>query len=332
MGVLDMNKPTSRATLSEEGIAEKQAAIKASMEGHVSTAIGTILQEAQGYYVGAPRKIHPRQVRRGEFANRKVDYFESPEFKDLKRRIYESGGNTIAGIVVETDEVGANNEPIYELVAGHSRHQSCLELSNEIINGVQKDYLFYAQVLRKETPTSVRATLTKTENSGRNDTTPWEDGCWYSDLLEKGVFVTARAIAYSLGENEREIQRLVKVVREADPRLVNLIANEREIPVVTMTAAIKMREKSPELYEQRLKAFEDEGKKVRHSELFKALLAPVADNGSATAKAKELMDKEGKVLGTFQKDRKGGMKFVLDSVVKPEGIAKIAEIISKYKE
>lgn len=329
-----IQQANSHRHLSEEGIQRASEALTAAQARTGSlTAVGAALAEANTYQLGAPRKIDPRHVTRGPYANRLHDYFTTEEFFDLKRRISESKGNNQAAMVIETDEKTEDNFPIYHIIYGHSRHQACLELT-EARGGKDEPILYLAQVMRKDTPKAMQAELMKAENAGRSDTTPYEDALFFLNLLTRNVYPTARAIAFSMGENEDMISRAISTVRNADPDLISLVADKRNIAMSNIAKANKLKSTDPDLYNARLKdlqakAAAAQGGTLGNTELFKILFAPV-QAAVATTRATNFMDKDGKEeLGEYKKSRSGGLSIKILKELKPGALEKIIEIIQK---
>lgn len=307
-----------------------------SEKTNATSAIGKVMQEVMKTKSIGIKKIHPKHVRRGPFANRMSDFFDTPEFQTLKQRIHETKGNSVPACVVETpDKHPLDGHPIYEIVYGHCRHEACSQLSQEVIDGVQQDYLYTAEVYPTGTPYTELARLMRQENQGRTEPTPWEDATWYFKLISAGKFSTARTLAFAIGEPESTIARYVRVASEFDPRLIDLISNERLIPLQAAARVTKFKAENEEVYQERLelatKEFNSVKKKFTYQELFDRLTA-IEQKKKVTLDTTILKSKTGDELGTYKKSRDGGMRIDLDRPLKPEGIAKLAELIQKYKE
>ena len=329
-----ISQVSAQRQVSEEGIQRASEAISAAQAKAGSlTAVGAALAEANSYQVGAPKKIDPRHVKRGPYANRLHDYFTTEAFKDLKRRISESKGNNQAAMVIETDEKTEDNFPIYHIIYGHTRHQACLELTQERGENAEP-VLYLAQVMRKETPKAMQAELMKAENAGRSDTTAYEDALFYLNLLNDNVYTTARSIAYRMGENEDVISRAISTARNADPELITLVADKRNIAMTNLAKAIKLKTSEPEQYGARLKELKEKAeatasKTLPNTELFKLLFTP-SQVAVATTRATAILDKDGKEgLGEYKKSRSGGLSIKILKELKPGALEKIVEIIQK---
>lgn len=331
MNPLDALKTSPKAALDNDSISDRTAVIAAKQAGNPTTALGAIFSDARKNQLGAPLKVNPNHVRRGPHANRLPDYFDTESFFDLKRRIQETGGNQQPALVVETQDRAEGNTPIYEIVYGHCRHQACLELSGEEVNGVKKDYPYLAHILPFDTPVATLATLTRSENAGRSDTTQWEDAIWYKDLLDTNVFSSARQIAFSMGEPESSINRLVRIARDMDQDLIQLLSDQRNLQLSVAEKSIKLKAKQPQLFHERLAKIKAAGKKFTCKELFAPLLAPVEEVNPVTHAPESLLGKDGQELGQYKRTRQG-MRLDLNFAIKPEGLQKLAELISKYKD
>ncbi|POR10827.1 ParB N-terminal domain-containing protein [Diaphorobacter sp. LR2014-1] len=330
MSFLDKIEKKQYGKLDSSDVQQQMEAIEAMPSKGPRTSVGRILAESEKYHVGAPQKLSPLQVRRGVMANRLPDFFSSPEFLDLKRRIQESGGNNQPAMVVDTGEVDEKGEHIYEIIYGHCRHEACLQLSHEMINGQQKMYPFLAQIMHKDTPLTVRAALTHSENAGRTSTTGWENAKWYAQLIQTKVYSTCRALAYSIGENENAVSRYVRIVDSVDPRIMELVNDERNLSLTSLEKLSKLKQKDEALYESRIQELLKPGTKLNCDVLFKALLAPVAVIPEAGAD-ESIVGKDGSTLGTLRRKQRGaGFTLVSTVNLKPEGWAKLRELIDRY--
>lgn len=324
-----LNTPAS-SVLDKDAIARRQAEF-ASRPTEPNTSVGQLLAESRGYELpGGPFRLRPHQVRRGPYANRLPDYFKTAEFLDLKRRIRETKGNTEAGLVVETGEFTDDNLPVYELIFGHCRHESCLQLSDELVDGKKEDYPYLANIMRKEMPNALRAARTHSENAGREDTTPWEDARWYAKLLETKVFASIRTISIAFGEDESWVGRLVRAANGLDTRILAILTDERNLPITTLEKIRKIKEADPEKYDERIVALVNEKKQMKCSELLSTLSE--TEVKKATRKVQNLESKDGTVLGEFKLNREDKLSITLNRKLKPEGLAKLAELVAKYSE
>lgn len=330
MSFLDKIDQKQYGTLDAKEVQEQIEAIDSLPSKGPRTSVGRILAESEKYHVGAPQKLSPHQVRRGFMANRLPDFFSSEEFLDLKRRIQESGGNNQPAMVVDTGEVLENGDHVYEIIYGHCRHEACIQLSNEVINGQQKTYPFLAQVMHKDTPMTVRAALTHSENAGRTATTGWENAKWYASLIQTKVYSTCRALAYSIGENENAVNRYVRIVDGVDPRILDLVFDERNLSLTSLEKAAKFKQKHEKVFDSRLQEMIDSKTKLTCDALFKKLLTPIAEAPKAGAE-EAIVGKDGLTLGMLKrKGRTTGFTLTSTFNLKPEGWAKLREVIERY--
>jgi len=330
MSFLDKIDKRQYGTLDENEVKAQMQAIDALPSKGPRTSVGRILAESEKFHVGAPQKLSPHQVRRGPMANRLPDFFSGNEFLDLKRRIQESGGNNQPAMVVDTGDVSETGDHIYEIIYGHCRHEACLQLSNEVINGQQKNYPFLAQIMHKDTPMTVRAALTHSENAGRTATTGWENAKWYAQLIQTKIYSTCRALAYSIGENENAVNRYVRIVAGVDPRILDLVLDERNLSLTSLEKVTKFRQKHEDVFEIRMLELVDAKTKLTCDAFFKRLLAPVAEAPKAGAE-EAIVSKDGSTLGTLKrKGRVAGFTLTSNVNLKPEGWAKLREVIERY--
>jgi ParB/RepB/Spo0J family partition protein len=330
MSFLDKIDKKQYGTLDANEVQEQMAAIDSLPSKGPRTSVGRILAESEKYHVGAPQRLLPHQVRRGPMANRLPDFFSSEVFLDLKRRIQESGGNNQPAMVVDTGDISDNGDHIYEIIYGHCRHEACSQLSNEVINGQQKIYPFLAQIMHKDTPMTVRAALTHSENAGRTNTTGWENAKWYASLIQTKIYSTCRALAYSIGENENTVNRYVRIVDGVDPRIMDLVLDERNLSLTSLEKTTKFKQKHEKFFELRMQEMVNSKTRLTCDALFKKLLAPVTEVPKAGAE-ELIVGKDGSTLGTLKRKERGtGFSLTSTFNLKPEGWGKLREVIERY--
>lgn len=131
----------------------------------------------------AGRSLDPTKIKRSRWANRHEDSFSSRDFELLKQEIANAGGN------VQPIKVRRVNEaPFeYEIIFGHRRHQSCLELGLPVLALVDNvsDTDLFVEMDR--------------ENRARKDLSPWEQGVMYRRALDEGLFSSNRKLSEAVG-------------------------------------------------------------------------------------------------------------------------------------
>lgn len=151
------------------------------------------------------RPIDPTSIQRSQFANRIEEEFKTPEFRQLKDEIANAGGNVQAikvRPVKGQDGLIDGQSPRYEIAFGHRRHQACLELAlpvNAIIDENMSDLQLFEAMDR--------------ENRGRKNLSAWEQGRMYREALAKGLYPSERRLAESLGVNQSDVNRAVKLAK-----------------------------------------------------------------------------------------------------------------------
>lgn len=125
-------------------------------------------------------------IRRSTYANRLKTSLNTEAFKELKDSITVSGGNTQPIIIRPvTSPLSASSnlssdvdDPIYEIVAGHRRHQCCLELQLPV------------KALLVPAMTDAEMIIAMhNENHAREPLSAWEFGAIIKNCLDQGVFV-----------------------------------------------------------------------------------------------------------------------------------------------
>ena len=158
-------------------------------------------------------EIAPHRIRAGCLANRHPASFNSADFLDLQTSIKVRGGNTVPILVrpiTDLDTVRNPNgleEPLFEVIAGHRRHQACRGLGINV----------RAIVVPEMTDGEVARTMYD-ENSARIDITPFESGRMYSTWIERKLFSSQAKLAKALNKNPSDISRALVLARL--PRLV----------------------------------------------------------------------------------------------------------------
>ncbi len=197
------------------GIGESAAASHASSKTH--TAVGETMGEAQNRksemlreneelkkqaeaWNGAlpVRKINPKLIKHGQYANRHESYFKTEKFLKLKEEILESGGN------VQPIKVRPLEDGTYEIVYGHCRHQACLQ-SGLDVNAVVEEMDDLGAFIQMER-----------ENRGREDLSAWEQGVAYKRALSTGLFKSQRSLASEIGVDDSNLAKALSVANLPD--------------------------------------------------------------------------------------------------------------------
>jgi len=148
-------------------------------------------------------------IKRSAYANRLKTSFNTPAFTELRDSISIAEGNTQPIIIRPvTSLLGASSnvspgvdDPIYEIVAGHRRHQCCLELQLPV----------KALVVPKMTDAEMIIAM-HNENHARASLTAWEFGAMIKQCLDQGVFVNRGEMARKIGRDPGDLSRAYSLV------------------------------------------------------------------------------------------------------------------------
>ena len=167
------------------------------------------MQRAGGQVV---LEIPPHLIRRSKYANRDEASFKKPEFVELRDAIQQRGGNTVPIIVRPGQDIGnelvEEDKPLYEIVAGHRRHQACRELGIKVKAIVM--------------PIASDVELTQAmydENHARASLTPWESGCMYKSWMADCIYSSQNKLAAAIGRSAADVSRAISLA-DLDERIL----------------------------------------------------------------------------------------------------------------
>lgn len=232
--------------------------------------------------------LDPETIGPSKYANRLEESFRTPEFAQLKQEIEAAGGN-VQPIKVRKLAV-PRGKIRYEIVFGHRRHRSCLEagLKVRVIVDPVSDLELVTQMER--------------ENRGRENLSPWEQGVFYRKLIDEKLFPSFRRLADQLGVDHGLVSKAIQLASLPEP------------VVAAFPSPLELQFRWGALIQDAIKRDEPR------------VLAVAREVASAPAKlpAKEVLERlvsspatlvaakpvefqtEGKVVGTWEKDRRGG--------------------------
>lgn len=262
-------------------------------------------------------KLDPKRIRQSRWKNRHELSFQTPRYLELKAEI-ESAGENVQPIKVRVVGQGADGKDEYEIVYGRRRHRACLELGlvvNAIIVAKMSEEELFSEMER--------------ENRNREDLTPWEQGVMYKDALDAGLYSSQRQLASKLGVDQAVVNKAVRLasipeeVIAAFPSPLDLQfrwaqdlteALEKEAVKVTAEAA----------------AIAGMATKPSAKEVLDRLVAAAQDQPEGRAQAPKQFTVGGKVVGTLQRDRRGGIAFkVKGGTLQPAAEKRLLEFIEK---
>lgn len=144
------------------------------------------------------RKIDPKLISPGQYANRHTSYFKTDKFLQLKNEILESGGN------VQPIKVRPSKDGTFEIIYGHCRHQACLQ-SGLLVNALVEEMDDLDAFIQMER-----------ENRGREDLSAWEQGVAYKRALSTGLFPSQRKLASVIGVDDSNLAKALSVASLPD--------------------------------------------------------------------------------------------------------------------
>lgn len=238
--------------------------------------------------------LDPRTVQQSKWRNRHELSFSTQAYADLKSEIESAGGN-VQPIKVRRMPAAGDAQELYEVVYGRRRLRACLELGFEVAAIIEEmdEIALFKEMER--------------ENRNRADLSPWEQGVMYKDALDAKLFASQRQMSAALNvslSNLNTALALASLPEEvinsfASPLLLQYrwaadinAALEKDTARV-LTTAQELAKRSP---------------KLPAKEVLEQLTK--ADEPKISPSVREL--KSGaKVLGSFNRDTKGGLQIKL---------------------
>lgn len=244
-------------------------------------------------------RLDPKTIGTTDFANRHESSLscDDPKFQSLKASIRTNGQDNPIRVRPAT----AASTIEYEIVEGHRRHAAILELDRETEGG----WTILARLDAKATEARDLVLKMYRENAEREDLSPYETGCMFSQWLAAELFPNQAAIAEATGQSKQNVGKYLGVaalpdyVLQAfgDPRAISLrwasplskTCEEREAE--TRRAAAQLSKQQPRA----------------DAEMVFAILtrsSPVTSDPGTGARASEAIKEGNKIL--FELSARGG--------------------------
>lgn len=270
-------------------------------------------------------QIAPHLVRWSRFANRHSAAMVSEEFSKLRESIRARGGNSQAIVVQPVrnliSEVQSENvdEPIYEIVSGHRRHQACREL------GLPVKAMIIAGITDRELVLSMYD-----ENDARESITAFEAGNMYSAWLKEKLFISQNKLAVAIGKQKSDVSRALFLAR-----LPPVVCLAFESPLVLQYKdADELRRILSVNRDAVLHAAKDlagMAKKKKRAEVIRLLkkvsLGQSVGSTNTTRKTKLVCDERS--VGSICWDEDGKGRVTLEQTLTAEGQRAFEELLSK---
>lgn len=176
--------------------------------------------------------LDAKRVRRSRFQERDPKAFsvDDPVFASFVEEIRETDGNADPGVVRPI-----NDDPDYdyELAAGQRRHAACLVAEKPFKAFIKE--LTDHQLLKEK----------RTENAGRLDPSPYEQGCYWAKLLAEKDFLNIRQLEEIEKVPRSTIHRYTKFAK-LPPVVVDAFSDPRTILQDWVEPLIQAHEQDPD--------------------------------------------------------------------------------------
>lgn len=259
-------------------------------------------------------KLDPRRVRQSRWKNRHELSYTTTDFAQLKDEIEAAGGN-VQPIKVRRLGKAADGGDEYEIVFGRRRLRACAELGFEVAAIVEDmdDVTLFKEMER--------------ENRNRADLSPWEQGVMYKDALDAKLFASQRQMAAALNVSVGTLNVAIALASLPD-EVVNAFPSPLDLQYRWAAEINAALEKDTARVLTTAQELASRTPRLNAKEVLAALVAAEADP-AREPKAKELMA-AGRVVGSYAKDAKGGIKVkVKAGVLSAASEKKLVEFIEK---
>lgn len=263
------------------------------------------------------KRIDPLLVKPSRWANRLSDSFESEEFAALKREIESSGGNVQP---IKVRPLVGTEPQEYEIVYGHRRHRACFELGLPVAAQIE--------------PISEQALFIEMdrENRQRADLRPYEQGLMYRRALDAGLFSSLRNLANEIGEDPGNVSKALALARLPED-VIAAFPSPLDLQYRWSKPLTEQYEKDPKGLIARAKAIKAGGEKLSAALVLERLVGSTKEGVvpyNTPAKAVDVLS-NGKRVATVKQAPSGQVKIDFEPhVVKPEGVARLAEIVQAF--
>jgi len=177
----------------------------------------SMAQQASMLVLSLPTHI----VRRSVFANRAQASLTGASFRELKNSIDLARGNSQPIVVRPVTSPSLTSfkstlgfdAQVWEIVAGHRRHQACQELGLPV----------RAMVVPVMSDSEMIAFM-HVENQAREPLSAWETGTFFRNCLNQGVFRLPSELARAFGRDPSDVSRALALADLPGP-IVKLFAH-----------------------------------------------------------------------------------------------------------
>lgn len=257
---------------------------------------------AQGYLMDAD------DIYLSPLANRHEMAFLTEDFKRFCQEIDATKGNVQpVGVVDQGDGKKL-------LVFGHRRRRACKQMGHKV------------RVIDIPGPISMDVLMKfmHAENAERADLTVFEQGRWYHEALQQGVYATAVELAQSLGVTDAWVSKALMVARLPED-VIKAFPNPLEITSKMgeeLTKALRSDEDAVMYRALELQEPRENGAIYTAQETFLRLMFP--DGVTRAEKPRPMrVSEKAKPFGKINRDAKGRVMMALDPAFTRDDVEKI---------
>lgn len=254
-------------------------------------------------------RLDPKRIRPSKLANRHAASFDTKEYRDLKDNIRASGTN-VQPICVRP--ITGDPEHDYEIIYGHRRHRSCLDLniavSAMIVEATDQE-LFLAM---------------DRENRDREDLTAYELALHYKRALDMKIWPTAMAMAEALGVTRAHVSQQLSLL-DLPTDLIGLFPSPLDLTYRRGKLLLDALERDREGVMSKASEFAKKEEPFGVQELMDFLV------GSEDGQDRGAIKLNGDLVGQVRRAPGGKVTVVLGKGFVPDDkIDDLAELISKF--
>ena len=204
-------------------------------------------------------ELDPARVKLSSFADRNPAAFSGPVFEEFCELIRATGGNSEPGRV---RPVTGDDQFDYELISGHRRHAACAALNLP----------FRSLVVVASDLDLVR--LMFMENEGRLNLSSYEQGISYANILQDGLYKSARELASAYDKKFSVMQRLLRYGALPD-LAIDAFEDPREIRVYWVEHLIKAHDANGDAFREEVARLAESPTKLTASQIYKRLIGRI---------------------------------------------------------
>lgn len=256
------------------------------------------------------RKLDPKVVFPSQWANRHPASFESPKFASLKADIEAAGGNVQAILVRPA------GEGTYEIIFGHRRHRACLDLGLQVLAAIYTGPLSDVDLFG----------MMERENRERADLSPFEQGTTYRKALDEHLYPSQRRLAEGLGVSHTWVGKTL-VVADLPGVVIECFRSPLEIQhrhAEQLNAALEADRKGV------LRRAEKLSQVTQKPAAASVVAGLIASSGQGAEPKVHQLLAAGKKVGSWSRDRKGGVTIVLNSGAVPD--ERLEEVLGAFEK